>query len=98
MIVFLTSADYVSEYKISLRFNTGEESTVDFESLIQSDPLAKPLTALAQFKDFYLDPWPTLAWRSGYDIAPETLYGMATGKSPSWVKPPVQLTERSHAT
>lgn len=98
MIVFLTSADYVSEYKIALKFNTGEASIVNFESLIQSDPLAAPLSDLDQFKDFYLDPWPTLAWQCGYDIAPETLYGMATGKFPNWVKPPVQLIERSHAT
>jgi len=98
MIVFIKDAHYVEEYKIALKFNTGEESIMDFESLIQSDPLAKPLTAIAQFKDFYLDPWPTLAWKCGYDIAPETLYGMATGKFPNWVKPPVQVIERSHAT
>lgn len=98
MIVFLTAATYVANYRIQVSFNTGETAIVDFESLIQSDPLASTLTELAKFKDFYLDPWPTLAWQCGYDIAPETLYFMATGKSPNWVKPPVQLTERSHAT
>jgi hypothetical protein len=98
MIVFLTAATYVANYRIQLSFNTGETAIVDFEPLIHSDPLAAPLSELDQFKDFYLDPWPTLAWRCGYDIAPETLYFMATGKSPSWVKPPVQFNERSHAT
>ena len=94
MMVFITSAHYLSDYKIELSFNTGEQETVDFASLIQTDPLAKPLAVLAVFKDFYLDPWPTLAWHCGYDIAPETLYFMATGKSPSWIKP--QITSTSY--
>jgi hypothetical protein len=87
MIVFVTSANYISDYQIELSFNTGEQEIVVFSSVIQNDPLAEALTDLAVFKDFYLDPWPTLAWHCGYDIAPETLYFMATGKSPSWMRP-----------
>lgn len=87
MIVFLMSATYLSDYKIELLFNTGESAVIDFSDLIQSDPLAAPLADLAVFKDFYLDPWPTLAWQCGYDIAPETLYSLATGKLPSWMNP-----------
>jgi hypothetical protein len=34
------------------------------------------------FQNFYLDEWPTLAWPCGFDVAPETLYELATGKSP----------------
>jgi hypothetical protein len=34
------------------------------------------------FQNFYLDEWPTLAWPCGFDVAPETLYEPATGKSP----------------
>ena len=97
MIVFIKDAHYVEEYKIALKFNTGEESIVDFESLIQSDPLAKQLSDLAQFQDFYLDPWPTLAWKCGYDIAPETLYGMATGNYPHWLQLPIMTSEKIHA-
>jgi len=28
--------------------------------------------------------WPTLAWDCGFDLAPEYLYELATGKRPSW--------------
>jgi hypothetical protein len=38
-----------------------------------------------RFRNFYLDEWPTLAWSCGFDVAPETLYELATGKSP-WGK------------
>ncbi len=87
MIVFLKNAEYVVDYKISIEFNTGECSVVDFADLIKEDPLAAPLSDLDQFKAFYLDPWPTLAWQCGYDIAPETLYFMATGRLPEWMQP-----------
>jgi hypothetical protein len=93
MIVFLKTAEYISDYKIALEFNTGERAVVNFASLIQEDPLAAPLAELTQFKLFYLDPWPTLAWQCGYDIAPETLYFMATGKLPDWMLQPVRATE-----
>lgn len=93
MIVFVKTAEYVSDYKIAVEFNTGERAVVDFASLIQEDPLAAPLVALTQFKLFYLDPWPTLAWQCGYDIAPETLYFMATGKRADWMVQPVQGTD-----
>jgi hypothetical protein len=98
MLVFVKIAHYVEDYKISVTFNTGETAIVDFSALIQSDPLALPLTDLAQFKDFYLDPWPTLAWQCGYDIAPETLYFMATAKLPNWMQPPATVNDFIHAT
>ena len=34
-----------------------------------------------RFVAFYLDAWPTLAWACGFDVAPESLYFMATGKA-----------------
>jgi hypothetical protein len=92
VIVFVKTAEYVSDYKIELEFNSGERAVVDFASLVQTDPLAAPLAALTQFQSFYLDPWPTLAWQCGYDIAPETLYFMATGKLSDWMQQPVLAT------
>ena len=37
-----------------------------------------------KFADFYLDEWPTLAWRCGFDLSPEYLYELLTGTVPTW--------------
>jgi hypothetical protein len=97
MIVFVKAAEYISDYKIAIEFNTGESAVVDFAQMIKEDPLAAPLADLTQFKLFYLDPWPTLAWQCGYDIAPESVYCMATGKLPDWMLQPVLETNSVHS-
>ncbi len=60
-----------------LRFNTGEEGILDLADCLRNAP-GKIGAAFRDdpraVQDFYLDPWPTLAWRNGYDIAPERLY------------------------
>jgi len=77
MLPYLTDAKHIDGCCFWLRFNTGEEGVLDladclrkapgdFGSVFRDDPEA--------VQDFYLDPWPTLAWRNGYDIAPERLY------------------------
>ena len=38
-----------------------------------------------EFKKFYLDEWPTLAWPCGFDLSPESLYERATGKRIEWL-------------
>lgn len=85
MITYVTEAHYVNGYRIAVTFNTGESAEVDFSRLIAETPLFKPLRDVEQFKSFYLDGWPTLAWPCGLDIAPEALYRMATGKLPAWM-------------
>jgi hypothetical protein len=32
------------------------------------------------FMSDYLDEWPTLAWKCGFGVVPESLYTLATGK------------------
>lgn len=85
MITYVTEARYVNGYRIAVTFNTGESTVVDFSRLIAETPKAAPLQDTEQFKSFYLDGWPTLVWTCGFDIAPEALYKMATGKVPSWI-------------
>ena len=43
--------------------------------------IAFPLCDSAVFSEFYLDSYPALAWKCGFDIAPESLYFMLTGKT-----------------
>lgn len=85
MIVSISEARHVDGYRVWLRFNTQETGIVDLGELIADSPSAAPLRDPACFAGFHLDSWPTLAWPCGFDVAPETLYQMLTGKQPAWV-------------
>jgi hypothetical protein len=77
--VYLVDAKYVADYRVFLRFNTGEFGEVDLKDLIFKYEAAKPLRDPEQFAQFFLDSWPTLAWECGFDVAPESLYYRLTG-------------------
>ncbi len=79
--VYLTEAYYIKDFKVFLKFNTGESGEVDLKETISKYKIAAPLQDPKVFSGFYLDSWPTLAWECGFDVAPETLYLMATGKT-----------------
>jgi len=85
MIVSVSEARHVDGYRIWLRFNTQETGILDLGELIAGSPSASLLRDPAYFARFHLDSWPTLAWPCGFDIAPETLYQLLTGKQPAWV-------------
>ncbi|MEI6875261.1 MAG: DUF2442 domain-containing protein [Spirochaetota bacterium] len=38
------------------------------------------------FATFHLDEWPTIVWDCGFDLSPEYLYELATGKRPAWAE------------
>ncbi len=80
--VYLLEARYAGDYKVFLRFNTGECGEANLEKIIHKYQAAAPLREQHQFSQFYLDSWPTLAWTCGFDVAPEFLYFLTTGKSP----------------
>jgi len=84
MIVDVEQARYLDEYRVWLKFNTGESGVVDLRDLIFKYSAAEVLRNIDEFKRFYLDAWPTLAWECGFDVAPETLYERATGKEHAW--------------
>ena len=88
MIVDIEQARYLDNYRIWLKFNTGETGVADLRDLIFKYPAAKPLQNTEEFQRFYLDSWPTLAWECGFDVAPEALYERATGKSHTWEHQP----------
>jgi hypothetical protein len=82
MIVNIQEAHYIDGYRIRLHFNTGEVGEVDLSDLLRRYPAAEPLLDQDVFRGFRLDDWPTLTWPCGFDVAPETLYELAMGKSP----------------
>lgn len=79
-MVAVCEATYQDGYRIWIKFNTGESGVVDLYDLIKKYKAAAPLLDTNEFKKFYLDGWPTLAWPCGFDLAPESLYERATGK------------------
>ena len=78
--ISVTEARYVGGYRIWLRFNTEETGEVDLQDLVFSHEAAQPLRDQTEFSKFFLDSWPTLAWKCGFDVAPESLYERALGK------------------
>ena len=72
--VYLLSANYVEDFVVSLEFNTGESGHVDLKDIVFRNKAAEALRDPKVFSEFYLDSWPTLTWKCGFDIAPETLY------------------------
>jgi len=72
--VYLEKAKYIKDYQIFLEFNDGKKGKVDLKDLIYKYKQAEPLKTPRAFSQFYLDSWPTLAWKCGFDVAPETLY------------------------
>ncbi len=66
-------AKYLDEYRIWVKFNTGDEGEVDLESDLWG-PVFEPLRNIALFKQFEVSPvFNTLVWNSSVDIAPEYL-------------------------
>ena len=72
----IVRAEYYGEYRITLTFNDGVESLIDFEHWLQG-PVFEPLQDTEYFRRFFLEGG-TVVWPNGADIAPETLYERAT--------------------
>lgn len=85
-MIEIREAHYREEYKIWIRFNTGESGIADLADLLHTYKVALPLLDKNEFRKFYLDEWPTLAWPCGFDIAPESLYERVTGKRVEWAE------------
>ena len=63
----------LENYKLWIRFNTGEAKIFDFTPLL-SKPAFAPLADLNVFRDVYID-YGVTVWNDGdIDIAPEILY------------------------
>lgn len=78
--ISITDAKYIKDYLIWLQFNTGESGEADLKDVIDKFPAALSLKDTTEFAKFHLDEWPTVAWDCGFDLDPEYLYELATGK------------------
>ncbi len=73
-------AEYLDDYKIKLAFEDGSVGIVDLSVYKDKDNVFKSFLDKAYFTNFKVE-YGTLVWGNGeLDIAPETLYKIATGK------------------
>lgn len=84
MIVSVKTAKYLDAYRLNLTFDTGESGNVDLQDIVFKYDAAQPLRNPDYFKSFSLDEWSTVVWDCGFDVSPETLYKLATGKAMNW--------------
>ena len=83
MILHVTAAEYLSDYKVALSFNNGRSGVVDLsDSLGQG--VFQPLQQLSMFRQLTLDAaLQTICWPNGVDLAPEYLYFKAFKDDPA---------------
>jgi hypothetical protein len=72
MLIKVTEAFYIDDYKIHLTFNTGEQKLVDLEDQLWGE-MFEPLKERDTFARFTLNDF-TIEWPNGADFAPEYLY------------------------
>ncbi len=76
----VAEARYAGKYQLQLLFQDGSSGIVDLMKYIQEGTALAPLRDPSLFKTFTIE-YGTVVWKShGLDIAPEALYGDATGK------------------
>ncbi len=70
----ITSAEYLKDYKVFLKFNDGYEAVIDLRTSIFTDKrkIFLPLRDKAYFKDFSIK-FNTICWNNEVDFAPEYL-------------------------
>ncbi len=76
----IIQAEYLTEYKIKLKFMDGSSGVADLSSYVDKKNVFRAFQDTTYFKNFQIE-YGTLVWGKGeLDIAPETLYEKATGK------------------
>lgn len=79
MILEITDATYLNDYKIKLVFNHKIERLVDLVDELHGE-IFEPLQDCEYFKSFFID-CSTVSWSNGADIAPEYLYFISKNMS-----------------
>ena len=80
MFFDIIDAEYLSDYKLKIKFEDGSQGEADLSEYPEENTVFKSFFDIDFFKDFRIE-YGTLVWGNGeIDIAPETLYTLATGK------------------
>lgn len=88
MIHDIISAVYKEDYKIEIKFDTGEEGVMDFSKYLNRGGVFKRFKDINFFRNFEVNTeLGVLTWQNEIDIAPETLYAETTGTPlPDWME------------
>ena len=79
-LLTVKSVQPLKDYKLLVRFSTGEEKEIDITSLLD-EPVFKVLKNVSLFNTVYID-YGTVVWNNGtIDIAPEYLYELWAEKA-----------------
>jgi len=80
MFFDVAEAEYVDGYRVALRFEDGSDGIADLPSYPSEDNVFRAFLDMGYFRHFRVE-YGTLVWGDGeLDIAPETLYTIATGR------------------
>ena len=80
MFFDVTEAQYINDYRIRLSFEDGSTGIADLSDYPNGDTVFRAFLDMDFFKDFSIE-YGTIIWGNGeLDIAPETLYTIATAK------------------
>ncbi len=75
-LITVVSAKYISDYKIHIKFSTGEERIVDMEHELWGE-VFEPLKDKKFFEQFKVsEELGTIVWPNGADYAPYSLYDL----------------------
>lgn len=75
MLIHVTKAAYLRDYKVYLEFDNGIKGVADLEQKAKRSGVFAPLEDVVYFRKLRLDPaLGTICWPNGADIAPEALY------------------------
>ena len=80
MFFDIVEAQYRDEYKLWLRFEDGSTGVANLSEYPNKKNVFREFFDMEYFKDFRIE-YGTIVWGNGeLDIAPESLYTLATGK------------------
>jgi len=72
----LISAEYLSGYKLKVKFQDGKEGVLDLSNKLRGE-VFQGLLQESEFSKFYIHPeLKLLTWPNGADLAPEFVYGL----------------------
>lgn len=83
-----TKVKYLGNYYLEVEFDTGEKGIVDLSDLSKEEGVFSRFSDIEYFKQVYINKeLGVLSWPGDIDLAPETIYSMATGKPlPEWME------------
>ena len=89
MYSYAIDVKYIAGYELEVTFESGEKGTVDLKGFVRKSGVFSRFSDMDYFKKVFVHKeLGVLCWPGDVDIAPETIYSMATGKPlPDYLSP-----------